>query len=136
MRRHGATACTDVTGFGLVGHLLEMTRASRVDARLSLSSIPLLAGAAETAQAGFLSSLQPHNIRLRRAVANHANARSASAYPLLFDPQTAGGLLVSVPAEHVEPCLVALRTNGYLDAAAVGKIVPQGNPEAPITVET
>ena len=135
VRRHGATACTDVTGFGLVGHLLEMTRASRVDARLSLSSIPLLAGAAETARAGFLSSLQPQNIRLRRAVANHDNVRSASAYPLLFDPQTAGGLLVSVPAEHVESCLMALRTHGYLDAAAIGKIVPQCNPEAPITVE-
>ena len=135
VRRHGATACTDVTGFGLVGHLLEMTRASRVDARLSLSSIPLLAGAAETARAGLLSSLHPQNVRLRRAVANHDAVRSAPAYPLLFDPQTAGGLLASVPAEQTESCLMELRTRGYPDAAAVGAIVPQSDPDAPITVE-
>ena len=135
VRRHGATACTDVTGFGLVGHLLEMTRASRLDARLSLSSIPLLMGAAETARAGHLSSLQPQNVRLRRAVANHHAVRTASAYPLLFDPQTAGGLLVSIPAERAEFCLTELRTHGYPDAADVGAIMPQFDPDAPITVE-
>jgi selenide,water dikinase len=135
VRRHGATACTDVTGFGLVGHLLEMTRASRVDAKLSLLSIPLLAGAVETARAGFLSSLQPQNIRFRRAVANHADVRAASAYPLLFDPQTAGGLLVSIPAEQVESCLTELRTYGSPDAAEIGVISLQSNPDAPITVD-
>ncbi len=135
MRRHGATACTDVTGFGLIGHLLEMTRASRLDARLFLSSIPLLTGAAETAGAGLLSSLQPQNVRLRRAVANHDAVRSASAYPLLFDPQTAGGLLASVPPEHAESCLAELRTHGYRDAAEVGVVLPQSDPDAPISVE-
>ena len=135
VRSHGATACTDVTGFGLVGHLLEMTRASRVDARLSLSSIPLLDGAAETARAGFLSSLQPQNVRLRRAVANHEAVRSDLVYPLLFDPQTAGGLLASVPAENSEACVAELRTLGYLDAAEVGAILPRSDQDAPITVE-
>ena len=135
VRRHGAAACTDVTGFGLVGHLLEMTRASRVDARLSLSSIPLLAGAAETARAGLLSSLQPQNVRLRRAVANHDAVQSAAAYPLLFDPQTAGGLLASLPADQAESCLTELRNHGYPDAAEVGAITPQSDPDAPITVE-
>jgi selenide,water dikinase len=135
VRRHGATACTDVTGFGVVGHLLEMTRASRVDATLSLSSIPLLTGAADTARAGFLSSLQPQNIRLRRAVANHDAVREASPYPLLFDPQTAGGLLASVPAAHAASCLTELHALGYPDAAEVGAVAPRSDPDAPITVQ-
>ena len=135
VRRHGATACTDVTGFGLVGHLLEMARASRVDARLFLSSIPLLSGAAETARAGFLSSLQPQNVRLRRAVANHDAIRTAATYPLMFDPQTAGGLLASVPAEHAEACLAELFTLGCHAAAEIGRIEPGSDGDAPITVE-
>ncbi|HCP79706.1 MAG TPA: hypothetical protein DIU11_18825, partial [Pusillimonas sp.] len=64
---HGATACTDLTGFGLLGHLVEMTRPSGVDAELYLDALPVLEGAAETAALGILSSLQPANVRLRRA---------------------------------------------------------------------
>ena len=135
VRRHGATACTDVTGFGLVGHLLEMTRASSVDVRLCLPSIPLLDGAAETAEAGLLSSLQPQNVRLRRAVANHDVARRAAAYPLLFDPQTAGGLLASVPADSATACLSELRTLGYEHAAEIGVVMPLTDHDAPIVVE-
>jgi selenide,water dikinase len=95
---HGATACTDLTGFGLLGHLVEMTRPSGVDAELDLAALPLLDGAAETAAAGILSSLQPANVRLRRALRNQEEALGHPNYPLLFDPQTAGGLLASVPA--------------------------------------
>jgi selenide,water dikinase len=98
LREHGATACTDVTGFGLLGHLVEMTRPSGVDAEIDLAALPLLDGAAETAAAGILSSLQPANVRLRRALQNQPEARQHPNYPLLFDPQTAGGLLASVPA--------------------------------------
>jgi len=67
LRSHGATACTDLTGFGLLGHLLEMTRPSGVDVELELSVLPVLPGAEETAAAGVLSSLQPANVRLREA---------------------------------------------------------------------
>ena len=70
LRAHGATACTDVTGFGLLGHLVEMARASNVDVRLSLPAVPLLAGARETIAQGLLSSLHPHNARLGSAVVN------------------------------------------------------------------
>ena len=99
VRRHAATACTDVTGFGVLGHLVEMTKASGVDARLALDAIPILDGAGETVAAGLLSSLQPHNVRLRRAVANVGSAASDARFPIVFDPQTAGGLLASVPGE-------------------------------------
>ena len=135
VRRHGATACTDVTGFGVIGHLLEMTRASRVDATVTFASIPVLEGAAETAAAGILSSLQPQNVRLRRAVANHDAAKSATGYPLLFDPQTAGGLLASVPDAEATACVLELQALGYADAAVVGVVQPPTDQEAPIRVE-
>ncbi|MCW9079168.1 MAG: AIR synthase-related protein, partial [Gammaproteobacteria bacterium] len=64
LQRFGVTACTDVTGFGLLGHLVEMTRAAGVDAELGIDDVPVLAGAAETVAAGILSSLQPQNLRL------------------------------------------------------------------------
>src|SRR5438067_7493918 len=68
LHQHGAHAATDVTGFGLLGHLIEMVRASDVDASLILDRVPLLDGARETVQLGIFSSLQPQNARLRRAV--------------------------------------------------------------------
>src|SRR4029077_16896468 len=105
---HGATACTDLTGFGLLGHLVEMTRPSGVDVELEMDALPLLDGAAETAAAGILSSLQPANVRLRRALRNQEAALRPPAYSLLFDPQTAGGLLASVPAATAGACLATL----------------------------
>lgn len=93
LRDHGATACTDVTGFGLAGHLLEMLKASGVAAEVVLETVPLLQGAVECTRMGIFSSLQPANLRLKRGIANEATALHHAAYPLLFDPQTAGGLL-------------------------------------------
>jgi selenide,water dikinase len=131
---HGATACTDLTGFGLLGHLVEMTRPSGVDVELHLGSLPTLEGATETAAAGLLSSLQPANVRLRRALKNQENARAHPNYPLLFDPQTAGGLLASVPAAAAAACLAALRALGYEHAARIGRVLPQGDEPEPISL--
>jgi len=132
--QHGASACTDLTGFGLLGHLVEMTRPSGVDAELHLSALPVLAGAEETAAAGILSSLQPANIRLRRALRNQAEMVSHPRYPLIFDPQTAGGLLASVPGEQAEACVNALRKLGYTHTAVIGRITEQGEALEPITL--
>jgi selenide,water dikinase len=129
---HGATACTDLTGFGLLGHLVEMTRPSAVDAELELDALPLLDGAVETATAGILSSLQPANVRLRRALRNQDAALTHPNYPLLFDPQTAGGLLASLPEDRVEACLATLRESGYLHAARIGRVMAQGEAVEPV----
>ncbi len=134
LRRYGATACTDVTGFGLLGHLVEMTRAAGVDAELQIEAVPLLDGAMETVAAGILSSLQPQNLRLRRAVRDLVQATRHPRYPLLFDPQTAGGLLAGVPADSAEACLAELRTLGYLTAAIVGRIAARSDRPEPITL--
>lgn len=131
---HGATACTDLTGFGLLGHLVEMTRPSAVDAELNLSALPLLDGAEECVAAGIVSSLQGANVRLRRALRNQEAMVSHPRYPLIFDPQTAGGLLASVPADQAEACITALRASGYPHTAAIGCILPQGDVKEPITL--
>jgi len=134
LREHGATACTDLTGFGLLGHLVEMTRPSGVDAELNLASLPVLDGAEETSAAGILSSLQPANVRLRRALRNQAEAINHPRYPLIFDPQTAGGLLASIPQARAEACLKALHALGYTHAAAIGRVLRQGEALEPIVL--
>jgi selenide,water dikinase len=129
---HGARACTDLTGFGLLGHLLEMTRASRVDAELELGALPILDGALDTVAAGIVSSLQPANVRLRRAIRNPEAFRNDPLYALLFDPQTAGGLLASVPADLAAACLAELHGLGYPKAVRIGRILPAGEAVEPI----
>ena len=136
LREHGATACTDLTGFGLLGHLVEMTRPSEVDAELFMSKIPMLDGAEECVANGIVSSLQSANVRLRRAIRNQEewvnHPKYPSRYPLIFDPQTAGGLLASVPADRVDACVAALRELGYIHTAIIGRILPQGDALEPI----
>jgi len=136
LRTHGATACTDLTGFGLLGHLVEMTRPSGVDAELQLSALPLLDGAVDCVKAGIVSSLQPANVRLRRALRNGEAFAQDPRYPLLFDPQTAGGLLASVPAAKADACVQALREAGYTHTAVIGRITAQAEALEPVLLKT
>ena len=135
LRRHGVHAATDVTGFGLLGHLVEMVKASGVDATLRVETVPLLDGARETLALGLFSSLQPQNVRLRRAIRNLDEAARHPLYPMLFDPQTGGGLLASVPAEHAETCLHELRLGGYPSAAVIGRAGEVTTALAPVTID-
>ena len=134
LRAHRVSACTDVTGFGLLGHLTEMTRASGVDARIALGALPLLEGARECAAQGITSSLQSANLRARHLLRNAEAFATHPAYPLLFDPQTAGGLLASVPAAQAAACVAALQTAGYGATAVIGEVLaPDGDP-APLVL--
>ena len=134
LHRRGASACTDVTGFGLLGHLIEMQRTSEVDVELDLGAVPVLAGAPDTVAAGITSSLQPQNLRLRRAVRDHESIARLPRWPLLFDPQTAGGLLASIAGSEAEACVAELRALGYRHAALIGRVVARSNALEPITV--
>ncbi len=131
---HEVGAATDVTGFGLLGHLVEMTRASEVDATLILDRIPVLDGARESVARGVFSSLQPQNVRLRRAVRNLDEAQALPDYPLLFDPQTAGGLLAGVPAARALACVAALHAAGYPHAAIIGAVLQRSDAMEPISL--
>ncbi len=133
---HGATACTDVTGFGLLGHLLEMIKPSGVGIELDLNAIPFLDGALELVANGIFSSLQPQNARLRRAIRDLEKVSQDPRYPLIFDPQTAGGMLASVPSDTAQACVEELRKKGYARSAIIGTVLPESNHVEPITLVT
>ena len=120
---HGATSCTDVTGFGLLGHLVEMCKGSNAAAVLDMDAVPILPGALECVESGITSSLQPANVRLSRTVANPSTVSGAPKYPLLFDPQTAGGMLASVPSENASAAVDALRAAGYPHTTIIGEVL-------------
>jgi selenide,water dikinase len=134
LREYGATACTDVTGFGVLGHLVEMARPSGVDVRIDLDALPLLDGALECVEAGIFSSLQSDNVRLRRAIRNVEDASIHPKYSLIFDPQTAGGLLASVPGDTAEACVAALNDCGYEAAVVIGRVEERGQEDDGLVV--
>ena len=113
-----AHAMTDVTGFGLAGHLDEMLRASALCANIDLAAIPLFDGAEQLARDGIASTLAPAN---RAALIGRIAAPATARAALMFDPQTAGGLLAAVPQASAASLLSALHTAGY-DAAQIGSL--------------
>ena len=122
-RSHGICCVTDVTGFGLAGHLMEILNASQVDALIALSEVRLLSGAAACFQAGIRSSLDTEN----RWVEQHFQTvdpqqQTRPEWAALFDPQTSGGLLLSVPAHLESQVLNDLKCAGDIDAATIGHI--------------
>jgi selenide,water dikinase len=132
--QHQATACTDVTGFGLLGHLVEMIRASKVAVQLQLEAVPVLAGALETIQRGISSSLQSQNLQASAAIANLTSVQTFPKFPLLFDPQTSGGLLASIPADRATDCLTALKQLDYHHSAIIGEVVAASIANSGITI--
>jgi selenide,water dikinase len=118
LRDHGASAMTDVTGFGLIGHLGEMLAASLAAAELDPAAVPLYPGALELAQAGISSTLLPENLSLASLLRGTVDAPLRT---LLFDPQTSGGLLAGVPADRAAACVAALREM-YPQAATIGRV--------------
>jgi len=116
LREHGARAVTDVTGFGLAGHLLELL--GPLSARVDEEALPLLEGAAEMLAAGIASSLAPANRKRAEGIEGLSGA--------WFDPQTSGGLLAAVPAERAGDAVTALRAAGYARAVAIGEVAADG----------
>ena len=114
---HRAHAMTDVTGFGLAGHLMGICRASNLGARLDLSAVPFFNGAVELAEQGVRSTLYSENRKITAAMTLPFGAKA----DLLFDPQTAGGLLAAISADHAETCLNDLKKAGY-PAVIIGEI--------------
>jgi selenide,water dikinase len=135
LRAAGIQACTDVTGFGLVGHLLEMLQASGVRARLRFAAIPLLEGAAECFREGVLSTLDPDNRRLGSAIASWGGVARRPESAALFDPQTSGGLLFSCAADRSGELVRALRDAGYERAAVIGEVLGEVPSDEPARIE-
>jgi selenide,water dikinase len=133
LREMGATGCTDVTGFGLLGHALEMAQASGHAVALWMDQVPALPGAMACLEAGVRSSLQPANAERRHAMTIDPTLDEAWVQ-LGLDPQTAGGLLAGVPAAQADACVLALRAAGYVHAAVVGEVQSPSPTQAPMQV--
>jgi selenide, water dikinase len=113
-----ARAMTDVTGFGLAGHLSEMLTPTGLGAKLDLSAVPILPGALDLAAAGHASTLATET---RSALAGEMTLPDTPRGKLLVDPQTAGGLLAAVSVEHADTLVSVLRSVGYA-AAHIGTV--------------
>ncbi|MEP5763881.1 MAG: selenide, water dikinase SelD [Halieaceae bacterium] len=121
-RQAGVLACTDITGFGLLGHLLEMVQGTDLCVVLRADQVPALPQAQELAESGIRSSLHPANVEaLGRQLQEPAVA--AQQHPLLFDPQTSGGLLLAIADSAAADIVVQLQAAGYA-AALIGEVEP------------
>ena len=116
-------ACTDVTGFGLLGHLSEMLRASQCSAEVELGRVPILEGAQVLMASGIESSLQRGNEAVLADVELLGVKQADPLLRLLMDPQTSGGLLVAVNAPAASSLIQGLHRAGYDRAAVIGRVV-------------
>jgi len=115
-------ALTDVTGFGLLGHLLEVCRGSNVSAEVRHADVPVLAGVRSLLAAGFRTGASPRNWSgYGDSVELGAHGEDVKA--LLTDPQTSGGLLAACAPDAVKDVLAIFRADGFDDAAVIGEIV-------------
>ena len=124
MREFGVKAATDVTGFALLGHAWEMACASKVTIQLNAGSVPLLTGALDLAAAGMLTSGDKTNREYIGADVEIAPSVDENLLRLFFDPQTAGGMLISTAESSSEALLARLREN-YPNARIIGRVHPQ-----------
>jgi selenide,water dikinase len=122
MREFGVTGATDVTGFALLGHAWELARASRVTIEIDSGQVPVLPGALDLASAGLLTSGDKTNREYVGDDVAIAGNVSRETGCLLFDPQTAGGLLISIPEDRSAALLEMLRET-YPHAAMIGRVV-------------
>jgi len=119
---------------------LEMLQTERLGAQLDMASLPLLEGALASMEAGIFSSLHSSNAQQGAAIRDGDDPKLSAAQALrlrreiLFDPQTAGGLLASVPWEQAQACLQALRAQGYTHSALIGRVCEVADFRAPFTL--
>lgn len=125
MQEFRVKGATDITGFGLLGHAWEMARASRVTIQINSAKVPLIAGALELASQGLLTGADKTNRRYVGDDIQIGGGVSGDLLSLLYDPQTAGGMLICIEARRAEALLVRLRQT-YKDAAIIGEVFEQG----------
>ena len=122
MNAVGVNACTDITGYGLLGHLLEMCQASGVSAVLEFNDIPLIQGTYELAQNDFIPGGTQRNLDYVLSQVDFASKISKQQQLMLADAQTSGGLLISVPNEKAEELQDILNINNCLNSSMIGKV--------------
>lgn len=122
----GVNACTDITGFGLLGHLHEVAHASGVDAQVDYNALPFIEGVHALAELGAVPGGTRRNMEALEDLAVLAEGLPDIAPALLFDPQTSGGLLMTTPPAKTPALMKALRAAGVSDAVAIGRMASKG----------
>ena len=122
MNAAGVNACTDITGYGLLGHLLEMCQGSKISATIEFNEIPLMQGVFELAQKGFIPGGTKRNLDHVTPNVNFSKNISQEQKYLLADAQTSGGLLISVPKDKAEDLQNLLMENQCLSSSVIGKV--------------
>jgi selenide,water dikinase len=120
-------AATDVTGFGLIGHAREMAAGSDVSLRIDSAKVPLLEGAMDCVRAGFIPGGLKNNREFAECLVGYEANVPEEIRTILFDPQTAGGLLLSVARSDADSLVTALN-NASVPAVEIGEVLPQGKP--------
>jgi selenide,water dikinase len=117
------SACTDVTGFGLLGHLAEMVCGSGMSVRVDSGQVPVIAEALEFASMGLIPGGAHKNREFREEMTTFAETVPRTLQDVLFDPQTSGGLLIGVSENQAGALVTALKDRGIGDAAQIGEVI-------------
>ncbi len=125
MRKFPVNACTDITGFGLIGHLAEMVTASGCGIKLWSDKIPVIEEALEYAKMGLIPAGAYKNRDFRKSMVEFSSKVDISLADTLFDPQTSGGLLICVAKESAKAMADSLRKGGMKDTAIIGEVITQ-----------
>lgn len=133
MQEISANACTDITGFGLLGHACEMAQNSQVGMRIHAALVPMFAEAVEFARMGLVPGGTQRNREFRSGMVELARELPDYMSDILFDPQTSGGLLISVSPEKADLLLARLHEGGVPESCIIGEVV--GQPRERIIVD-
>ena len=133
MQEAGVHACTDITGFGLLGHACQLAQNSRVGIKIDSASVPIFTEVEEFAKAGLCPGGLYRNKEFYGNMVEFSKHLPDYMQDILFDAQTSGGLLISLPPEAAKPLVIKLRKAGVSDAAIIGEIISK--PAGKILVE-
>ena len=125
MNDYPVRACTDITGFGLLGHIAEMVADSELGIEIWTDKVPIITEAIEYAGQGFVPGGAYKNHDFRKSVVTFAPSVDLLIKDIFFDPQTSGGLLISVESESADDLVKSLKKNGISDAAVIGEVLSE-----------
>jgi selenide,water dikinase len=131
-QRFNVHGMTDVTGFGLIGHAREMALGGKVSIRITAAQVPLLEGAMTCVDRGFVPGGLTANRDFAECLVSYDDIVPANLRTLLYDPQTAGGLLISLPREEADQLVTELHASGICSASHIGEVVASAKPSIDI----
>jgi selenide, water dikinase len=131
-QRFNVHGMTDVTGFGLIGHAREMALGGKVSIRINAAQVPLLEGAMTCVDRGFVPGGLTANRDFAECLVSYNETVPANLRTLLYDPQTAGGLLISLPREEADQLVTELHAAGISSASHIGEVVASDKPSIDI----